>query len=248
MIFTARTHKSSSDVATSVLAYRRRKDWGALRRLVTSTEALPSQANFTIVWATPPTKVGSLSLAYLAEGAREDPNTLSTFVLEMVPSLLASITSGQREWGDHALLMISFTIPCMSKVTQHALIDQGLKSFIGVMSDCRSEPRLVAVKICHSLCKNNLMAQELFLEGGGAQQLVQLLVRESEEEEAVVELLRFLEDLVTVIVNGEVRTVKAHLGVLLELKVHDVLSCLVFENYRPETCEEVDKLLRILAE
>jgi hypothetical protein len=248
LIVKGRPNKTQSDVAASVLAYRRRKDWGALRRLVTSTEALPGQANIKLVWATPPTKVGSLSLAYLAEGSRDDPNTLSTYVLEMLPSLVASITSGQEEWGDHALLIISFTIPCISKVTRQALIDRGLSSFIGVMNEGRSERRQLAVNICHSLCKNNLHAQNLFLEGGGAQQLVQLLVRESEQEEAVVELLRFLEDLVLVIVNGEVRTVKAHLEVLLESKVHDVLSCLVFENYRPETCEEVDKLLRVLAE
>lgn len=184
----------------------------------------------------------------MAEGANQDPSTLSIYVLEMVPCLLTAIKSGDREQADHALLFMYFTIEYVSKVTREEIIGlEGFKYLITVMTEERSEPRHIAASICHNLYKNNLTAQKMFLQAGGGKQLVQLLMRESEDEHIVVELLHFLQDLVTITKDGRVAIIREHTEELNQVNVHDILNSLVFENFHSETCEETDNLLRILA-
>jgi len=237
-----------SDFAQAVQA-RRKKDWELLRKLVTSTEAIVGRANIKIEWGATPTRVGSLALAYLAQGAKEDPSTLSTYVLEMVPFLLLNVKSDDKEMSDNALMFMLFTIDYISKVTREEVIGlNGFKYLVTIMGESRSEPRHVAAIICHSLYKNNLNAQKKFLQAGGGQQLVQLLMRESEDEQLVVEIMNFLGDLISITVDGETKVVREHVEVLIKSNVHDILTCLNFDSFKHETFEEMDKLVRLLAE
>lgn len=253
LIFRPKSNQATSDnILGSDFALattsRRKKDWDTLRKLVTSTEAVIGKANINTLWATAPTKVGALSLAYMSQGAYEQPSVLSTFVLEMVPFLLMAMNSGQKELSDHALLFLYFTIDHISKVTREEIL--GLKGFnvlISVMNDSRSDPRQFAATICHSLYKNNVKAQSKFLESGGGQHLIHLLMRECDDENNVVQLLTFLQDLISITADGETKVIREHAEVLSNSSIHDTLSCLNFENFSPETNEEVDKLMRLLA-
>jgi hypothetical protein len=185
----------------------------------------------------------------MAQGACEDPPVLSRLVLEMVPYLLSAINSSLLEQADHALLFLYFTIDYISKMTVDEIIGLGgFKYLASILEDTRTEPRHLAATVCDRLYKNNLIAQRKFLQVGGGAQLVQLLMWESEDENLVTEALMFLQDLVTLTTDEQVKVVSENVEVLLQSKVHEVLNCLPFDRMLPETCEEIDKLVRILAE
>lgn len=192
------------------------------------------------LWAECPKTVDGLAFMLLAQSAGEVPKGHIEGILKHV---LSSIKKGEDSTRENALLLLHSFVGGANELAVLMLLENDTFNVLVRLMNCsKRQIRTVSASICHSLYRHRSDAQDKFFLVNGASKLLQLIVWNSDEEEALKELLEQLEGL---ILDEKERPRRESCLQLQQLMTFDILRDLILLQKSDSVKQRLSYLMKI---
>lgn len=229
---------------------RKNKNWKEMLKYGEAKE--PSGPVFINTgWTQKPNTIGSLVVAYLAFEASRNPEEISMLLPYFLTFIVQRLKEGNTIYNQHLLMLLYHSLDYADESFIQLFVEKGgLGPLIVFFLSDQFEMRQIAAAVCDKLYKDRPEIQYEFLRQQGGNKLVQLLVREWEDEESLKDIVIHILNLIEVTLEGsdEPSTILPNAEKIEQAMIRDILENLDPNQYSIETMELVDELLRALGE
>jgi hypothetical protein len=229
---------------------RKNKNWKEMLEYVESKES-SGPVFINTGWTQKPNTIGSLVVAYLAFEASKNPEEISKMLPYFLPFIVQRLKEGNTIYNQHLLMLLYHSLDYANESFIQLFVEKGgMGPLIVFFLSDKIEMRQIAAAVCDKLYQDRPEIQHEFLRQQGGNKLVQLLVREWEDEESLKEIVIHILNLIEVTVEGsdEPSTILPNAEKIEQAMIRDILENLDPNQYSIDTMELVDELLRALGE
>lgn len=205
---------------------RKKKDWNEMIKHLESKES-SGPVFINTGWTQKPNTIGSLVVAYLAFEASRNPAEISKLLPYFLPFIVQSLKEGNTIYNQHLLMLLYHSLEDAEEDFIQLFVEKGgIGALILFFLSDKNEMRQIAAAVCDKLYKDRPEVQYEFLRQQGGHKLVQLLVREWEDEESLKEIVIHILNLIEVTIEGsdEPSTVIPNAEKIEQAMIRDILE------------------------
>ena len=192
-----------------------------------------------------PSTVGALALCYLQEVLDSDLSSLETLCIAHSSRLLQNLERGPVDMKLYSLVLLNVVLEEDTvHLKEHLVRVQCFPQLIVLMTHNDSLVRRLTAELAANLYRGDLVAQTSFLACRGHFALVNLLMRDGDDDEVLRDLLNHLLDLVVVSIRQDSNNyvVERNAMLLKQTTLMDALACLNILDVLPKqrACELIE--------